>query len=150
MPLVEIETVIQADVKACFDLARNIDFHQDSLKYTKEKAVAGRTSGLIELGESVTWEAVHFGVKQQLTSRITEFDAPNYFVDEMVSGPFKSFRHEHHFSSIKNETIMTDYFYFKSPYGIFGQLVNKLFLKRYMTKLLNTRNLHLKNIAERK
>ncbi len=148
MPIIKIETVIEANIKVCFDLARNIDFHQDSLKHSKEKAIAGRTSGLIELGESVTWEAFHFGIKQKLTSRITEMDSPNYFVDEMVSGAFKSFRHEHHFYKSDNRTIMIDNFFFESPYGFVGQFIDWLFLKRYMLNLLKTRNIHLKARAE--
>ena len=68
MPLIELHTEINADIKTCFDLSRNIDFHKESLKHSNEKAIAGKTFGLIELGEWVTWEAVHFGVKQKLTS----------------------------------------------------------------------------------
>lgn len=148
MEFIELQTVIKADILTCFDLARNIDFHQESLIHSKEKAVAGKTSGLIELGESVTWQATHFGIKQQLTSKITEFKFPNYFVDEMVSGAFKSFKHEHFFEVKSNTTLMTDKFYFESPFGILGKLANTLFLKRYMTQLLQTRNQLLKEKAE--
>ena len=148
MSLIEIKTLINSDIKTCFDLARNIDFHKESLKHSNEKAIAGKTSGLIELGEWVTWEAKHLGVKQKLTSRITEFDNPNYFVDEQVSGAFKSFRHEHIFRSKGNQTLMIDKFCFQSPFGVIGSLFNALFLKRYMTKLLKTRNNLLKEKAE--
>lgn len=148
MPLIQLHTYINSDIKTCFDLARNIDFHQESLIHSKEKAIAGKTSGLITMGESVTWEATHFGIKQQLTSKITAFDAPNYFVDEMVSGAFKSFKHEHIFKTEGNQTLMIDKFYFESPFGIFGKLANKLFLKNYMIKLLTTRNSLLKEKAE--
>jgi ligand-binding SRPBCC domain-containing protein len=86
----------------------------ESTKQTGEKAIAGRTSGLIELGETVTWRAKHFGMWQRLTSKITEFDRPNYFVDEMVKGPFKSFRHEHHYTRVDNHTLMIDVFVFES------------------------------------
>lgn len=148
MPLIQLHTYINSDIKTCFDLARNIDFHQESLKHSNEKAIEGKTSGLITLGESVTWEATHFGIKQQLTSKITAFDAPNYFVDEMVSGAFKSFKHEHIFKTEGNQTLMIDKFYFESPFGIFGKLANKIFLKNYMIKLLTTRNSLLKEKAE--
>ncbi|MTE25563.1 SRPBCC family protein [Winogradskyella ouciana] len=149
MPTIEIKTLIKADLKTCFDLSRNIDFHQQSLKHSKEKAIAGKTSGLIELGESVTWEATHFGIKQRLTSKITDFQSPNYFVDEMVSGSFKSFRHEHIFTNLgNNKTEMIDKFHFKSPFGILGKVAEALFLSRYMTNLLITRNTLLKQKAE--
>jgi ligand-binding SRPBCC domain-containing protein len=148
MPLIQLHTYINSDIKTCFDLARNIDFHQESLKHSNEKAIEGKASGLITLGESVTWEATHFGIKQQLTSKIAAFDAPNYFVDEMVSGAFKSFKHEHIFKTEDNQTLMIDKFYFESPFGIFGKLANKIFLKNYMIKLLTTRNSLLKEKAE--
>lgn len=148
MPTITIQTEINSNATTCFDLARNIDFHQESLKYTNEKAIAGKINGLIELGEWVSWEAKHLGFVQHLTSKITEFEAPKYFVDEMVFGAFKSFRHEHQFSEIDDKTIMIDVFYFESPYGFLGKFANWLFLKNYMTKLLKKRNLLLKKKAE--
>ncbi|CAH8283738.1 hypothetical protein EV196_102586 [Mariniflexile fucanivorans] len=149
MSLIKIKTLIEADVKTCFDLARNIDVHQESLKYSEEIAIAGRTSGLIELNESVTWEAKHFGFVQHLTSKITEYKYPNYFIDEMVAGAFKSFKHKHVFIEKGNKTLMIDVFYFEVPYGFLGKLIDVLFIKRYMTKLLKKRNTFLKMYAEK-
>ncbi|WP_298896179.1 SRPBCC family protein [uncultured Psychroserpens sp.] len=148
MPLIEIKTFIKADIQVCFDLSRDIDFHKSSMVHSGEKAVAGKMSGLIALGEWVTWEAKHFGVTQKLTSKITQFDPPYYFVDEMVSGAFKSFKHEHRFQVENDYTVMIDTFYFQSPFGILGKIANVLFLKRYMTNLLVTRNTFLKEKAE--
>ena len=148
MPLIKIETIIKADIKACFDIARNIDVHQESLKHSGEIAIAGKISGLKGLGEWVSWEAKHFGIVQHITSKITEFDSPNYFVDEMVYGAFKSIRHEYIFRESENKTIMTEMFYFESPYGVLGRLVNNLFLKRYVTKLLKDRNQFLRDKVE--
>ncbi|ALJ03762.1 cell division protein [Pseudalgibacter alginicilyticus] len=148
MTLIEVQTLINADIKSCFDLARSIDFHKESLKHTDEIPIAGKTTGLIEKGEWVSWEATHFGFVQHLTSKITAFDAPNYFVDEMVLGVFKSFKHEHIFKEVLGKTIMTDRLYFEPPLGILGKIANLLFLKRYMKKLLKTKNRLLKEKAE--
>ena len=60
MPIIRLETSINADQQAVFDLARSIDLHQISTAHTNERAVAGKTSGLLELNESVTWEARHW------------------------------------------------------------------------------------------
>lgn len=62
MPKIKIELLINARREIIFDLARNIDFHKESTKQTQEEAIAGKTSGLIGLGESVTWRAKHFGI----------------------------------------------------------------------------------------
>jgi hypothetical protein len=95
MPIISIVTRIAASIEVCFDLARSIDVHIESTVGTDEKAVAGVTSGLIDLGQEVTWEATHFGVRQRLTSRITAFDRPGHFRDSQVRGPFRRFDHDH-------------------------------------------------------
>ncbi len=66
----------------------------------------------------------------------------------MVSGAFKSFKHEHHFSQWGAETLMTDIFDYISPLGILGRLADKLFLKKYMADLLQKRNQTIKEFAE--
>ena len=148
MPTIELFTQINAPIEIVFDLSRSIDLHMESTKQTGERAIAGHTSGLIELNENVTWRAKHFGIWQNLTSKITEYKYPDYFVDEMVSGTFKSFRHEHHFSTIDGQTLMKDLFVFESPFGLFGKFFNWLVLKKYMTGLLVERNRVIKEAAE--
>ncbi|MEB0263933.1 MULTISPECIES: SRPBCC family protein [unclassified Mucilaginibacter] len=149
MPKIVLTTIINAPIQRCFNISRDIDVHVASTAHTGERAIAGRTSGLIELGETVTWRAKHFGIRQNLTSKITEFNSPNFFADEMVAGAFKSFRHEHYFAEERKQTVMRDVFVFESPLGLLGKLANWLFLKRYMTGLLVTRNLVIKEVSEK-
>ncbi len=148
MPRIELKTTINADIHVVFDLSRSIELHKLSTKQTKEEAIAGKTSGLIGLGETVTWRAKHFGIYQRLTSKITEYNRPTYFADEMVNGAFSAFKHEHHFLTTNGITLMTDFFDFKSPLGILGKMADQLFLKKYMTNLLLERNRCVKEIAE--
>lgn len=148
MPRIELTTMINAPIERCFDVARDIDVHVKSTRHTGEQAIAGRTGGLIGLGETVTWRAKHFGVWQTLTSKITAFAYPTFFADEMISGAFKSFSHEHLFEQVDEATAMRDIFVYKSPFGWLGKLADILFLKRYMTLLLQKRNQVIKEIAE--
>jgi ligand-binding SRPBCC domain-containing protein len=149
MPRIEIKTIIKAEKQLVFDLARSIDLHQSSMGHTDEKAIAGRTSGLIELHETVTWKAKHFGVYQRLQVKVTEFKSPEYFVDEMMKGAFKKFKHEHIFKTVDGDfTEMKDVFDFESPFGILGRIVNFLLLEKYMTRLLIIRNQLIKKMAE--
>jgi ligand-binding SRPBCC domain-containing protein len=131
-----------------FDLARSIDVHQQSAEGTCERAVAGVTCGLIGLGDEVTWEARHFGVKQRLTVRITGFERPARFQDTMIAGAFKSMRHDHEFVAQPPGTLMVDRFEFESPIGVLGRIVDRLLLFGYMRRFLVRRNEVLKNLAE--
>lgn len=148
MPKIELTTEINSTIDICFDLSRSIDLHKISTIQTNEQAIAGKTSGLINLNEFVTWQATHFGIRQKLTSKITEFDRPKYFKDEQQNGAFKSFSHEHKFEQIDDKVIMTDIFEFQSPLGIFGKIFNKLILTKYLQKLLSDRNQVIKEFAE--
>lgn len=148
MPRIELRTEIKADKEIVFDLSRSIDLHKISTEHTNETAIAGKISGLIALNESVTWRAKHFGIYQRLTSKITEFDRPNYFADKMVSGAFSKFKHEHHFTDLNGGTLMIDNFDYKSPIGILGKLADYIFLVKYMNDLLTERNRIVKEFAE--
>lgn len=118
------------------------------MEHTDEKAIDGRTAGLIELGETVTWQAKHFGIRQQLTSRITAMQVPYFFVDEQVKGAFQKLYHQHIFQYDGTYTYMTDIFEFDSPMGILGKIFNRLILTRYMTRFLSQRNEVIKKYAE--
>jgi ligand-binding SRPBCC domain-containing protein len=148
MPLIHLTTFIAAPIETVFDLARSIDLHQTSMTAHAEKAIAGRMEGLIEKGETVTWTAKHLGKNRMLKVIITAMNAPHYFTDEMLEGDFQKMKHEHYFKPCDNGTIMIDQFYFESPYGFLGKLVNRVFLTAYMTRLLQERNEYLKQKAE--
>jgi len=148
MPRICLKTTITAPIDIVFDLSRSIDLHTVSTKQTNEEAIAGKTSGLIGLGESVTWRAKHLGSTQSLTSKITDYNHPSFFADEMVEGIFKRFRHEHHFETEGNQTLMTDIFEYQSPFGILGKLANFIFLENYLRSFLKKRNIAIKEGAE--
>ncbi|HEU5292782.1 MAG TPA: SRPBCC family protein [Cyclobacteriaceae bacterium] len=148
MTTIYLETPIQAPRRTCFDFARSIDLHAASMSHTNERVVEGRTSGLIQLGEFVTWEATHFMVRQRLSSRIIELVEPEYFIDEMISGAFKSLWHKHSFVQRGNETLMIDDFKYEVPYGFLGSTFNFLALKNYLRKLLLDRNAIIKKASE--
>ncbi len=148
MSLIELKTSINATPKLCFDLSLDIDLHIQSMKETNERAVGGRISGQIKLGESVKWKAKHFGFNFTMTNRIVDLVSPLHFTDEMVRGPFKYLRHRHLFEESPNGTMMTDLFEFQSPFGLLGRLIDNIFLESYMRRLLIKRNNLIKASAE--
>src|ERR1700681_3533161 len=148
MPTIHLTTFIEAPAERVFDLSRSIDLHEKSMAHTKEQAVSGTTTGLIELNETVTWKARHLFKTRVLKTKVTAMDKPSSFTDEMVSGDFKSMKHEHHFKQINNGTLLIYLFSYEMPYGITGKMAGKLFLHRYLKKLLDHRNKSIKEYAE--
>lgn len=148
MTTIKITTHYFASIETVFDTNRNIDIHQQSASKTKEVAIAGITSGLINKNETVTWKGKHFGVYLTHQSLISEMDFPTYFVDEQLKGQFKNFKHQHFFEQKENYVEVTDLLEYETPFGIFGQLFDKLFLKKHLTNFIIHRNAVLKNLAE--
>ncbi len=140
----EITTVLAASPKRAFDICLDVDEHTRSMAGSSEQTVGGRTQGVLALGESVTFQARHFGLTWRLTARITSWDPPWHFVDEQETGPFKRWRHAHHFESDgTGGTVMTDIIDFASPLGVLGRLADTTVLGWYMPKLISSRNAHL-------
>lgn len=150
MPVIELDTLIHAPAAVCFDLARSIDLHMLAPTPLKHRAVAGVTSGLINLGEEVTWEGSFLGLPQSMTSKIVALDAPHGFIDEMQRGPFMRWRHTHRFEPTEGGTLMRDRVNFASPFGPLGSAFDALFLKSFMTKVLTAQNKYIKEVAERR
>jgi ligand-binding SRPBCC domain-containing protein len=151
MVTLEKLTIIQAPIEQCFDLARSVEVHLAGNVHSGEQALAigGITSGLVGLGQRVTWRAKHFGIWHKLTSEITAMDRPNYFQDAMTHGIFRFMRHDHFFRPLSpNATEMKDVFCFAAPLPVLGWLVEAAFLRAYMEALLRERNAVLKQIAE--
>ncbi|MBS1509304.1 MAG: SRPBCC family protein [Bacteroidetes bacterium] len=148
MPEIHITTFIAAPAQRVFDLSRSISLHKISTAGTNEEAVAGITSGLIQLNETVTWKAKHLFKTRTHQTLISAMEAPAHFTDEMLAGDFKSFKHDHYFKPTGNGTIMIDKLSFESPYGALGKMANTIFLKRYLQKFLLKRNAVIKEYAE--
>jgi len=148
MPSIHLTTFVNAPVERVFDLSRSVTLHKKSLEHTGEQAVAGTTSGLIGLNETVTWKAKHIGKMRTMKIKVSSMTSPHSFTDEMAEGDFTSMKHEHHFKQVENGTIMIDLFYFETPYGFIGKVFNRLYLTRYLRRLLEQRNSMIKDYAE--
>lgn len=120
-----------------------------SSAFTGERAVEpGRTSGLLDLGDLLTFEGRHLGVRQRITVRITEMDPPRRFVDEGVRGALRELRHVHEFVAEGGVTVMRDTITWRSPLGILGRAADALFVTRHMRWFVTEKQRRLKALAE--
>lgn len=145
MAKIHLETFVAAPSEVCFDLCLDVNFHE---RAGHGRAVAGVTSGALRLGDTVTWEATHFLVRQRLTSKIVAYERPRLFVDEMQRGAFARWRHTHRFVEQTGGTLAIDDVDFAAPLGVLGKLVDALVLESYMTRFLVRGNEHFRREAE--
>lgn len=144
-----LTTKINAQVELCFDLSRSVEVHCSSMGPANEQAVAGKTSGLLNEKEWVTWRGRHLGVTIRHTSTISVMNRPQYFEDKMLRGVFKSMVHKHYFAAHDTTCLMIDDFCYSLPLRLTGTLLDRKVVKPYLRRLLTMRNRHIKNLAER-
>jgi ligand-binding SRPBCC domain-containing protein len=145
MASIRLETVIAAPIADCFGLSLSVDAHTASMSGSGERAIGGVTSGVMKLGDTVTWRARHLGIVFRLTSVITEYEYPRRFVDEQQRGPFGRWWHEHTFTAMANgATQMIDVVEFRSPLSLLGSVA----VSHYLPHLLRQRNAWLKSALE--
>jgi ligand-binding SRPBCC domain-containing protein len=148
MPEIHLTTFIAAPIERVFDLSCSVDLHKHSMTKHKEEPIGSLINGLVKEGDELIWKAHHLFKTRLLKVKVTAFDRPNSFTDEQVTGDFSSMKHQHFFKPAENGTIMIDIFWFDSPYGFAGKILNSLYLTNYMKKLLEERNKQIKEVAE--
>ena len=148
MPKIITTTEVDAPIEIAFDLSRSIEFHAFTQSHRNEEAIKGKSSGLINLGETVTWRAKHFGFNQKLSVKITKLNKPYSFRDTMIEGAFKRFDHDHIFEQHNGLVKITDIFDYESPLSFLGKIFNFLILKKYMTNFSVQRNVAIKSALE--
>lgn len=148
MPTIRLCTEIEAPITRVFDLCRSIEAHVATAAGTDERPVSGVTTGLMQLGEQVTWSARHLGRRWLLTSRITLCERPHRFRDSQVKGVFVRFDHDHEFEARGTTTIVRDVFDFTSPCGVLGRIADVVVVTRHLRRFLHHRMNGIKAIAE--
>ncbi|MFK3677805.1 SRPBCC family protein [Microbacterium sp. NPDC090218] len=140
MPRFVLETLIPAPPAAVFAASLDPGLHVRSMARYGETMVEAPVGGEFTEGSTVTWRARHFGIPFRLRSVVFGIDPPRGFSDRQLSGPFRSFLHEHAFDEHPQGTMMRDIVTFRSPLGPLGRAVDAIFLGDYMERLIVERN----------
>jgi hypothetical protein len=85
-----------------------------------------------------------FGVPMTWKSIITDFDPPYSFVDEQLTGPYRFWHHSHVFEKANGGTLVKDEVHYLVPLGIFGRILEVLFIKRQLKRIFDFRREALK------
>ena len=80
-----------------------------------------------------------FGVPVKWVTRIAVFDPPHRFVDIQEQGPYRLWRHEHTFESLNGHTLMRDRVEYEMPFGLIGDVVQRLVVASQLQKIFEYR-----------
>lgn len=79
------------------------------------------------------------GIKLNWVTEITHIKNNKYFIDEQRQGPYKMWHHEHILEETNDGIIMRDKLSYIPPFGIFGQILNKLFIQKQINRIFEYR-----------
>ena len=82
-------------------------------------------------------------------TEITHIKEKMFFVDEQRVGPYKMWHHEHIFEIKKNGVMMTDIITYIAPFYIFGNILNKVFLKKQLNSIFDYREMKMNDLFNR-
>ena len=148
MPRLHLTTFIAAPVERVFDLSRNLTLYKLIFQNRKEGFSSGAASNLLAKGETVSIVSKLAGKSRMSIIRVMDMQRPLSFTEEQVKGDLDIYRHEHHFKSIENGTIVIDLVDFGSTRDMLGKLFGKFYLKKYLEELLRRRNEMVRTYAE--
>jgi len=77
------------------------------------------------------------------TSEIAVWEPPYRFVDNQLRGPYKRWHHEHTFVSENGGTRIGDHVDYALPFGILGQLVHTVMVRRDVENIFKFRQQRL-------
>jgi ligand-binding SRPBCC domain-containing protein len=91
-------------------------------------------------GEIITYKVSPVtGIYIKWVTEITQVKDKEYFVDEQRFGPYSMWHHEHHFKTMDGGVEMTDMVYYKIPFWFFGDIANRLFVRKKLETIFNYR-----------
>ena len=79
------------------------------------------------------------GIKTTWVTEITHIQHQKYFVDEQRVGPYKLWHHQHFLEEKESGTLMSDIVSYQPPFGILGNLANRVIIKQKLKEIFDYR-----------
>jgi ligand-binding SRPBCC domain-containing protein len=97
--------------------------------------------GPIEMGEGtrIKYRLRLHGVPVRWESVIEEWEENQRFVDRQVRGPYRLWRHEHHFAQVQGGTQIRDRVDYALPLGLLGEAARHAFVHRDLERIFDYR-----------
>ncbi len=86
------------------------------------------------------------GVSTKWVTEITHVREGEYFVDEQRFGPYALWHHKHFIKEIDGGVEMEDLIDYKIPFGILGQLVQPILVKKQLNQIFHYREAKLEEL----
>ena len=105
---------------------------------------------IMKEGQIIDYTIKLFGLKIRWRTIITEFNKNNSFVDQQLKGPYSMWHHKHIFKERNGKVEMVDEISYALPFGILGEIVNVIWVKKDLDKIFKYRENAINKYFKRK
>ena len=133
------EQIVPGDldrVFAFFESPRNLEeITPDWLRFE----VLSTTDESMRLGTEIEYRLTWQRMPLRWRSRISEYEPPSAFADEMISGPYRRWHHRHLFRPVAGGIEMVDFVEYELPLGILGRWVHGALVRAQLDSIFDYR-----------
>ncbi|MES2618375.1 MAG: SRPBCC family protein [Bacteroidota bacterium] len=86
------------------------------------------------------------GIRTEWVTEITHMHQHEYFIDEQRFGPYSLWHHMHSLKAIDGGVQMDDVIHYKLPFGILGQLIHFVLIRKKLKTLFDYRRITLEKL----
>jgi ligand-binding SRPBCC domain-containing protein len=140
MPTWSITTALTPPPAVVFAFFRHVN---NRLQLTPPQWHSRLTAGpeSLELGCRLVYQGRRWGVTQTLEVEVVELEEACLIIEEQRRGPFRRWRHSHHFeASSEGGTWLREEIDYLPPSGVLGQLLTTAFIERDLEELYRWRD----------
>ena len=101
--------------------------------------VRSSTTDSVRLGTEIEYRLTWQLIPIRWRSRIAEYEEGRMFADEMLTGPYASWYHQHFFSEVPGGVEVVDIVEYGLPFGPLGSLVHRVFVSRQLEAIFDYR-----------
>jgi uncharacterized protein len=96
--------------------------------------ILGKTETKVFSGQLIDYKLKIHGVPASWRTLIKEYQAPDYFIDVQLKGPYEAWHHTHRFIALGDKrTLLVDEVLYALPFGFLGEI----FLRPFILKDIN-------------
>ena len=137
-------------------IAQVFAFHLDTRNAARisppgQRVVSVEGDFPLRLGSEVRLRArqLPLPIAQTWLVRVVRLEEPTLIVDELVSGPFPVWRHQHRFAELPDgRTLLTDHVEYRLRGGALGRIANAAFVRRLLLATFRSRQARTRSVIE--
>ncbi len=143
----EHSTIIPAKRAEVFDHYSHIENLLNALPHSIKAETTGPVPKF-EKGVEFEVRGTRYGVSLLWSGIIEDFEKDHYYIDRQIDGPFSLWIHTHKFEDHASGTLVTDLIEYDLPFGLFGKLLDDLYVRRELKKFFDFRHAQVKKFFE--